>query len=95
MSKKPKQHYEDKFKEQIVMLCKKSEKSCRQISKEYNVPAFTINGWVKLYEKCGSFKLSDSRSESEKELIKLQKENKQLRMEVDILKYAALIMSQK
>lgn len=93
MSKKNK-HYEDKFKEQNVMLYK-SGKNLREISKEYDVPTSTINGWIKLHEKCGSFRLSDSRSESEKELIKLQKENKQLRMEVDILKAAALIMSRK
>jgi len=93
MSKKIR-HYEEKFKEQIVMLYK-SGKTFRQISKEYDVPTSTINGWLKLHNKCGSFKISDSRSESEKELIKLQTENKQLRMEVDILKYAALIMSRK
>jgi len=46
-----------------------------------------------LHERCGSFNLSDSLSESEKELIKLKKENKQLRMEVDILKAAALMLN--
>ena len=70
MSKKTR-HYEEKFKDQIVML-NKSGKSLRKITEEYEVQISRINGCVKLYERCGSFKLSDNLSESEKELIKLK-----------------------
>ncbi|MFV0380919.1 MAG: transposase [Breznakia sp.] len=54
-----------------------------------------IYRWVKQYENFGSFKESDNRSDEENELIRLQKENQQLRMENDILKQAALIMGRK
>ena len=47
------------------------------------------------YNNTGSFKASDNRTEEEKELIRLKKENQQLRMENDILKQAALIMGRK
>jgi transposase len=93
MSRKTRQ-YENKFKEQVVML-HKNGKSLRKISEEYGLPISTIFGWVKLYEKGGNFRISDGLSEAEKENIRLKKENKQLRMEVDILKHAALIMSRK
>jgi transposase len=41
----------------------------------------------------GSFRTADNRNTEEKELKVLRKENKQLKMEVDILKQAALIMA--
>lgn len=46
-------------------------------------------------EKAGSFKIEDNRSEEEKRLLQLEKENKQLRMENDILKKAPLIRGRK
>ena len=55
----------------------------------------TINKWVKDYNNSGSFKAKDNRTDAENELIRLRKENKQLLMENDILKQAALIMARK
>lgn len=51
--------------------------------------------WIQKYNKTGSFKACDNRTEEEKELLRLKKENQQLRMENDILKQAALILGQK
>jgi transposase len=45
--------------------------------------------------KTGSFKAKDNRSEEENELLALKKHIKQLEMENDILKQAALIMGRK
>lgn len=50
---------------------------------------------ISKYNAPGSFKTADNRTDEENELIKLLKENKQLRMENDILKLAALIMGRK
>ena len=47
------------------------------------------------YESTGSFKAVDNRSEIENELLILRKENKQLKMENDILKQAAVIIGKK
>ena len=57
--------------------------------------AKTIMNWIQKYNKTGSFKAYDNRTEEEKELIRLKKENQQLKMENDILKQAALILGQK
>ena len=54
-----------------------------------------MHGWIKRYRSCGSFRAKDERTEEEQELIDLRRENKRLRMEVDILKQAALIFAQK
>ena len=86
--------YEDTFKKQIVELINNG-KSINQTSKEYNLSTATIHGWVRKYNNTGSFKDSDNRTEEEKKLLFLEKELKQLRMENDILKQAALIMGRK
>ena len=86
--------YNEEFKKQIINLYKNG-KPALEISREYNISKTTVYTWTKNYENTGSFKINDNRSEDEKELIKLRKENKQLLMENDILKQAALIMARK
>jgi transposase len=86
--------YNDEFKKQIVGLVENGKK-VNEIVKEYNISRSTVNKWVKDYNTSGSFKAKDNRTEEEKELIKLRKENQQLKMENDILKQAALIMGRK
>ena len=86
--------YTDAFKRQIVAL-KKSGKTVTYLMREYNISRATIYKWIYENDTTGSFKTSDNRSESEKELIRLQKENQELKMENDILKQAALIMGRK
>lgn len=87
-------NYTDDFKKQIVAL-KQNGKSTADISKEYDIAKSTINKWVKDYSNSESFKAKDNRTDEENELLRLRKENKQLLMENDILKQAALIMARK
>lgn len=54
-----------------------------------------LSSWIKKYNNTGSFHVEDNRSDEEKELIRLRKENQRLKMENDILKQAALIMGRK
>jgi transposase len=93
MAGKAKNYTED-FKKQIVAL-RQSGKSVMEISREYQVEKSTITKWTNDYSNTGSFKAKDNRTEEENELIKLRKENKQLLMENDILKQAALIFARK
>ena len=51
--------------------------------------------WVKQASNSGSFHEKDNRTPEQEELIRLRKENQQLRMENDILKQAALILGRK
>lgn len=87
-------NYTEEFKKQIVAL-KMNGKSTAEIAKEYGIAKSTIVKWVNDYSKSGSFKAKDNRSDEENELLRLRKENKQLQMENDILKQAALIMARK
>lgn len=86
--------YSDEFKKQIVALYQ-SGKSVSCLAKEYNVTRAAAYKWIKQFTNSGSFKAKDNWSIEENELIKLRKENKQLRMENDILKQAALIIGRK
>lgn len=86
--------YTEEFKKQIVDLIDNG-KSPGDIVKEYNIARSTIHKWTRDYGKSKSFKAKDNRSDDENALIKLRKENKELKMENDILKQAALILGRK
>ena len=75
--------YNDEFKKQIVSLVNNGKKAS-EIVKEYNIARSTIHKWAKDYNNSGSFKAADNRTDAEKELIKLRKENQKLKMENDI-----------
>ena len=86
--------YNDEFKKKIVDLANNGKK-ISDIVDEYGVARSTVHKWKKDFNESGSFKAKDNRTDEEKELLQLRKENKQLKMENDILKQAALILGQK
>jgi transposase len=94
MTKRERRTYTEEFKEQMVKLYE-SGKAKKDIIAEYDLTPTAFNIWIKRSQTTGSFKEKDNRSPEENELIKLRKENQQLRMENDILKQAALILGRK
>jgi transposase len=86
--------YNDEFKRKIVNLANNG-KRVTDIVDEYGIARSTVHKWKKNFNNSGSFKAKDNRTDEEQELLKLRKENKQLKMENDILKQAALILGQK
>ena len=94
MTKRKRRTFTDEFKEQMVKLYE-SGKPKKDIMLEYDLTPTAFNTWIKRSQSTGSFKEKDNRSPEENELIKLRKENLQLRMENDILKQAALIIGRK
>jgi transposase len=82
------------FKKQMVQLYQNG-KARQAIVEEYDLTPSALDRWIKQEETSGSFKEKDNRSPEEQELIQLRKEVKQLRMENDILKQAALIIGRK
>lgn len=93
-NRRERREYTDEFKSQVVNLYNNGKPRC-EIIREYELTPSAFNNWIKRYNNSGSFKAKDNRSEEENRLIGLEKENKQLRMENDILKQAALIMGRK
>ncbi len=82
------------YKKQVVALYENG-KSRQDIVSEYELTASALDRWIAQFQQSGSFKEKDNRSTEEQELMELRKRNKQLEMEVDILKQAALIMGRK
>lgn len=77
------------------MQLTKSGKSANSIAKEYGISKSSVTKWVRDYNNSGSFKAKDNRTPEENELIELRKRVKELEMESDIFKQAALIMARK
>ena len=94
MSRRERREFTEEFKLQMVKLYN-SGKPAVEIVKEYDLTRSAFMNWIQKYNKTESFKACDNRTEEEKELLRLKKENQQLRMENDILKQAALILGQK
>ena len=86
--------YTDEFKQQLVELYRFGKRRC-DICREYDIATSLIDKWVKQASNSGSFHEKDNRTPEQEELIRLRKENQQLRMENDILKQAALILGRK
>jgi len=94
MTRRERRAFTDEFKNQMVQLYLNG-KPRAEIIKEYDLSSSAFDNWVKQNKTTGSFKASDNRSDEENELIKLRKENQQLKMENDILKQAELILGRK
>lgn len=94
MTKRERRAFTDEFKNQMVQLYL-SGKPRADILREYDVVGSAFDRWVKQSKATGSFREGDNRTDEQKELIRLRKENQQLKMENDILKQAALIIGRR
>lgn len=83
-------HFTDEFKRQIVELYNVG-KPKREIMEEYNLGKSTVERWVKSINAAGSPHAADNRTPKQIRIIELGREKRWLRMEVDVLKQAALI----
>lgn len=87
-------HFTDEFKRQIVGLYN-AGKPRREIMEEHDLGKSTLERWIKSINATGSPRVADSRTPEQNRIIELERENKRLRMEVDVLKQAALIFARK
>ena len=86
--------FSEEQKKQLVDLYNHG-KPRSEIVREYDLSASAFDNWVKRINTTGSSHEKDNRTPEEQELLKLRKENQQLRMENDVLKQAALIFARK
>ncbi len=66
-----------------------------ELIKEYDLTPSAFDKWVRQAKTTGSFKSVDNMTDEHRELIALRKRNRELEMQLDILKQAAVIMAQK
>ena len=86
--------FSEEFKRQIVQM-HESGKPASEMFEEYDLCNSALRRWVKGVRESGSAKACDNRTAGENEPIGLRRENKRPRMEVDVLKQAALIFARK
>jgi transposase len=87
---KPRRKYDPVFKEETVALWRKSGKTAQQLSAELGISESRLFEWKKLYEPLDPA----SKSQQEKELAALRRENAILREQRDILKKTLGIISE-
>ena len=90
MSKRKRRTYSEAFKKQMVDLYL-AGKSRQELIREYELTPSSFDKWLLQQRTSGSFKEKDNLTPEQVELKELRKQNKQLKMENDILKQAALI----
>ena len=87
-------HFTEEFKRQIADLYNNG-KPAHEIMAEYDLCKSTLRRWINAINATGSSRAADNRTPEESRLIELGRENRRLKMEVDVLKRAALIFARK
>ena len=81
--------YEEEFKKTVVSLYENG-KVISELSREYGIGKSTIDSWIKKYK---TITTSTGEVTNNDEILKLQKKNRELEQENEILKKAVAIFS--
>lgn len=87
-------HFTEEFKRQIVELYN-GGKPPREIMAEYDLGRSALRRWTNSINATGSARAADNRAPEQNRIIGLERESRRLRMEVDVLNQAALILARK
>jgi len=87
-------HHGEAFKRQIVQSCE-SGKPSWEIRAGHDIARSTPRRRVRGIRDSGSARAADNRTPEQNRILELERENRRLRMEVDVLKQAALIYARK
>jgi transposase len=80
--------YSDEFRQQILELVR-AGRNPEELAKEFEPTAQTIRNWIKQAERDAGQRQDGLSRDEKAELARLRKENKQLRLEREILSKAA------
>jgi len=82
--------YSDEFRESAVAMVRETGKAIAEVARDLGINEGTLGNWVNRDRRARGEQRDDQVSESERhELLRLRRENAQLRMEKEILKKAA------
>ncbi len=86
MTRRHRRKFTDEFKAETVKLIRESGRTVRSVAQELDLTETAVRNWVKRARASGS---ADTLSPDERaELRRLRKENRELRMEKEILRKA-------
>lgn len=86
--------FTEKFGRQIVQLYL-AGKPRGELMAEYDLGSSTLSRWIKCHGEAGVTTEAAARTPEDVRLLELECENKRLRMEMGVLKQAALIFTRK
>ncbi len=87
-------HFSDDFKWRIVEL-HNAGKPMSEIVAEYGLGRSTVRRWITSINATGLPHAADNRTPDQTRVIELERENRRLRMEVDVLKQAVPTFARK
>lgn len=88
--KRPKRRFSDEFKAGAVQLVLRDGKSVSQVARDLDLTLSALGKWVEQARAdAGKSKRGTLTTEEKEELARLRKENRELRLEREILKKAA------
>ena len=83
-------HIQRNLKKTIVELYENGNKNKSELAREYGTSEGNVRAWIKKY---GKIKTSTGEVTTNDEILKLQKENQEIKTENEILKKALAIFS--
>lgn len=93
LGRRPRRHYSDEFKEGAVRLVLDEGKTMGAVARELDLTASALGLWVRHARAERTKGRSGLTKEERDELTRLRKENRELRMERDILKKASALFA--
>ena len=85
---RPRRSFTAQFKAEIVELCRRGDRTVRQVSQDFDLTETAVREWVKQAELDAGTRSDGLTSDERDELAQLRRENRRLREDVDILKRA-------
>ena len=81
--------YTDEFRETAIKLALVGDKSVAEVARELGLPDWKLYGWLQSWKKQNGKTEQQSTGSAEQRLKQLEKRNKELEQEVEILKKAS------
>ena len=93
--RRPRRKFTDEFRADVVRLCQSEGESISEVSKRLDLTESAVRGWVTRAEQVAAAggDLPTVTASENQELQRLRRENKQLKMEREILKKAAMFFA--
>ena len=76
------------FKAEIVEVCRRGDRSVRQVAKDFDLTETAVRDWVKQADLDAGVRTDGLTSVEREELTRLRRENRRLAEDVEILKRA-------
>ena len=90
MARRKRRKFTAEYKAEVVALCQRGDRSIGQVSRDLDLTESTVRHWVKQADiDAGKGPAGALTTDEREELRRLRRENRQLRMDREILKAAA------